>query len=404
MRILAYILAGPPGKEGTMGLALEGVTVLDVGTLTPGKYCTFLLGDLGAEVIRIERPVPGAAPQSGHLSDEDLILNRNKRSITLNLKTDEARRVFYQLLDKADVILESYRPGVTKRMGIDYETVKKTHPRIVYCAISGYGQEGPYCQLPGFDLVFTAIGGLLSLIGGSQQPPRVPGVYLADTAAGMFSAFGIVTALLARERTSMGQLIDISMLDSVVSWLSLGHGVQPVGGRSDSTVRDPMADGQMPGYGIYKTGDERYLALGIGRQQSWESLCRALGREDLADHQMATGEKREGIASFLEQAFMARTREEWLELLRPLDIEVGPVNDPAEAFSDPQVLHRQTALELDHPIRGKTRQVGLPVKLSETPGAVRRAAPVIGQDTEETLRELGYTESAIEELRRAQAI
>ncbi len=387
-----------------MGLALDGITVLDIGTLTPGKYCTFLLGDLGAEVIRIERPTPGDSPQSGHLSDEDLILNRNKRSITLNLKTEEARQVFYQLLAKADVILESYRPGVTKRMGIDYDTIKQTHPRIVYCAISGYGQEGPYSQLPGFDLVFAAIGGLLSLIGGSQQPPPVPGVYLADTAAGMFSTVGILTALLARERTGRGQLVDISMLDAVVSWLSLGHGVQPADARPDSKQDDPMASGQMPGYNTYRAGDARYLALGIGRQQSWESLCRVLKREDLIDHQAATGEKREEIVSFLEQTFLTRTREEWLELLRPLDIEVGPVNDPAEAFSDAQLLHRQMVLELDHPIRGKTRQVGLPVKLSETPGAVRGVAPLIGQDTQEILKELGYAESGIEELHRARAI
>ncbi len=387
-----------------MGLALDGTTVLDIGTLTPGKYCTFLLGDLGAEVIRIERPALGNAPQSGHLSDEDLVLNRNKRSITLNLKTEEAKQVFHQLLAKADVILESYRPGVTKRMGIDYETIRKTDPRIIYCSISGYGQEGPYSQLPGFDLVFAAIGGLLSLIGGSHQPPPVPGLYLADTAAGMFSAIGILTALLARERTGRGQFVDISMLDGVVSWLSLGHGVQYPGARSDSKREDPMAAGQMPGYNIYGTGDARYLALGIGRQQSWESLCRALNRADLIDHQGATGEKREEIVSFLEQTFLTRTRQEWLELLRPLDIEVGPVNDPEEAFSDAQVLHRQMVLELDHPVRGKTRQVGLPVKLSETPGAARGAAPLIGQDTQEILKELGYAESGIEELRRAQAI
>lgn len=383
-----------------MGLALDRITVLDIGTLTPGKYCTFLLGDLGAEVVRIERP----APPSGYLSDEDLVLNRNKRSITLNLKTDEARQVFYGLLDRADVVLESHRPGVTKRMGIDYETLRKTHPRIVYCAISGYGQEGPYSQLPGFDIVFAAISGLLSLIGGSQRPPSAPGVYLADTAAGMFSAFGIVTALLARERTGVGQLVDISMLDSIVSWLSLGHGAQPAVARPDLKRKDPKAGGEVPGYGVYRTGEGRHLALGIGRQQSWESLCRALGRDDLIDQQMATGQKREEVVSFLRQTFLTRSREEWLELLRPLDIEVGPVNEPAEVFSDSQVLHRQMVLEIDHPIRGKTRQIGLPVKLSETPGVIRGAAPAIGQDTEGILQELGYTESAIEELRKAQAI
>jgi len=384
-----------------MTLPLAAIKILDLGTLTPGKYCTFLLGDLGADVIRVERPVPETAPESAQLSAEDLILNRNKKSITLNLRTEEAKQVFYQLSEKADVILESYRPGVTRRMGVDYETIKKINPRIIYCALSGYGQEGPYQQLPSFDIVFLAIGGLLSLIGGQDQPPIVPGLYLSDTAAGLFPTIGILTALLARERTGKGQFVDISMLDGAFSWLSLAHGIQYPATKSpeETTLMGPS-----PGYNVYQTKDNRYIALGIGRQQSWESLCKTLGREDLAEHQGARGEKRDEVLSFLKQTFRTKTRDEWFNELKALDIEIGPVNTPAEAFSDPQILHRQMAVEVNHPIKGKMKQVGIPMKFSETPPEVRGVAPLIGQDTQEILQELGYTQARIEELRKTQAI
>ena len=381
-----------------MTLPLEDIKILDVGTLTPGKYCTFILGDLGAEVTRVERPIPTDTPERDRLFDEDLILNRNKKSITLNLRSEDARQVFYQLSEKADVILESYRPGVTKRLGIDYETIEKTNPRIIYCSLSGYGQDGPYNQLPSFDIVFVAIGGLLALVGGPNEPPIVPSLYLSDTAAGLLTTIGILTALVARERTGKGQYLDISMLDSAFSWLALAYGSQYPGQES------PVLMGSSPGYNVYQTKDGKYLALGIGRQQSWESLCKALGKEDFIDHQAPKGEKREEIVSSLKQIFETKTREEWVSRLRALDIEIGPVNTPFEAFSDPQILHRQMVAEVNHPIKGKMKQVGIPMKFSETPADVRGAAPAIGQDTQEILQELGYTQARIEELQKAQAI
>jgi crotonobetainyl-CoA:carnitine CoA-transferase CaiB-like acyl-CoA transferase len=380
-----------------MTLPLETINVLDMGTLTPGKYCTFLLGDLGAEVIRVERPAP-RTPGSGGLSDEDLILNRNKKSITLNLKVKEAKQVFYQLSQKADVILESYRPGVAKRMGVDYETIKNVNPQIIYCALSGYGQEGPYHQLPGFDIVFMAISGLLALVGGLNRPPIIPGLYLSDTATGLLATIGILTALLVRERTGKGQHLDISMLDGAFSWLALAYGNQYPG------QEPPVLMGPLPGYNVYQTKDGKYIALGIGRPQSWENLCQALDREDFIEYQWVMGEKREEIMSFLKRIFKTKSREEWLSQLQALDIEIGPVNTPLEAFFDPQILHRQMALEVNHPIKGKVRQVGIPIKFSETPGEIRGAAPLIGQDTQEALEGLGYTRKRIEQLRKAQAI
>jgi len=387
-----------------MTLPLENIKVLDLGTQTPGKFCTFLLGDLGAEVIRIERPVPPGTPESSRLSDEDLLLNRNKRSITINMRSEEGRKIFYQLSEKVDVILESYRPGVTRRMGVDYETIKEINPRIIYCALSGYGQDGPYSQLPAFDLVFTAIAGLLTLIGGRSRPPVVPGLYLSDMAAGWIPTIGILAALLAREKTGQGQFIDIAMLDGALSWLSMVHGVEYPSADSPPDHEEPVPMDVLPGYNIYETKDARYIALGIYRQQSWESLCRALNREDLVDQQWAVGEKREEILAFFQNAFRTKTRNEWFEQLKALDIEVGPVNTPEEAFADPQVQYRRMVLEVDHPIKGKARQLGIPIKFSETPGEVRRAAPFIGQDTEEILQALGHTRAQVEELRKAQVV
>lgn len=381
---------------------LENIKVLDLGTQTPGKFCTFLLGDLGAEVIRIERPVPGITSGAGQLSDEDLLLNRNKKSITVNMRSEEGKKIFYRLSEKADVILESYRPGVTRRMGVDYETIKEKNPRIIYCALSGYGQDGPYSQLPAFDLVFMAIAGLLTLIGGRNRPPIVPGLYLSDMAAGWIPTIGILTALLAREKTGRGQFIDIAMLDGAISWLSMIHGVEY--GPTEPMGQEPVTAYELPGYNIYETKDGRYIALGIYRQQSWESLCRVLHREDLVDQQWAVGEKREEILDFLQTTFRTQTRDEWFEALKVLDIEIGPVNTPEEAFRDPQVQHRQMVLDIDHPVKGKTRQLGIPIKFSETPVEVRRTAPYIGQDTGEVLQELGFTQTQIEELKKEQVI
>lgn len=381
--------------ESTAGKAmvpLEGIRILDLGTMTPGKYCTFLLGDLGAEVIRVERPTP----TSTAISDEDLVLNRNKRSIALNLRSDEGKQVFYRLAQNADVILESNRPGVTKRMGVDYDTVRGINPNIVYCSLSGFGQDGPYHQLPGFDLIFMAIGGLLSLIGG--HPPIVPGVYVSDVGSGLLATIGILTALVARHKTGKGQLVDVAMLDGMVSWLSTISGVQRL------SEEQEMPSWVMPGYNVYETKDGKYLALGIFRPQSWQSLCQTLGREDLIDQQWAMGAKLEEMLAFFQKTFRTKTRDEWYHLLRDLDVEVGPVNSPQEVCSDPQVLHRRMVVEVEHPIAGRVKQVGIPIKFSETPGQIRGPAPTIGQDTEAVLQELGYDKEGIEGLRHVQAI
>ena len=379
-------------------LPLEGIKILDLGTMTPGKYCTFILADLGAEVIRVERPVPRA----NSIDDEDLILNRNKRSLTLNLKEKQAKQIFLKLAQGADVILESQRPGSTARLGVDYESIREINPAVIYVSLSGFGQNGPYSQLPGFDMIFLAIGGLLGLLGGKDNPPIVPGIWISDTGSGLLAVVGILTALIARQNTGQGQYLDLAMLDSVLYLLATVSGFQKSSGEfaQEDMINSPVS----PGYNIYETGDGKYLALGTFRPQSWRALCQALGKNDLIDQQWATGQKRVETISILQETFRTKSRDEWCQLLKELDIEVGPVNNIGEAFDDPQVLHRQMVVDIEHPMAGQMRQIGLPFKFSETPGQIKRPAPLIGQDTEAILMEMGYSEKDIGEFRDAEVI
>lgn len=387
----------PTRETKEMKMALEGLTVLDMGTMTPGKYCTLLLADMGAEVIRVERSTASGSP----LTEEDLVLNRNKRSIALNLKGEDGKQVFYRLAKNADVILESNRPGVTKRMGVDYETIRPMNPGIIYCSLSGFGQDGPYSQLPAFDMIFMAISGLLGLLSGKGQAPSVPGIYVADAGSGLITTIGILTALVARNKSGKGQFIDIAMLDSALSMLSTVSGFLRYTGEPAQSETLGM---KVSGYNIYETKDGKYIALGIFRPQSWKALCDYFEREDLINQQWAAGKAHDEIVLFFEKAFRTKTRDEWCQILRPLDIEVGPVNDLKEVYSDPQVQQRLMAVETEHPDAGKMKQIGIPVKLSETPGCIRTPAPVIGQDTEDILKELGYDETEIKALRSVQAV
>ncbi len=379
-------------------LPLEGIKILDLGTMTPGKYCTFILADLGAEVIRVERPVPRA----NSIDDEDLILNRNKRSLTLNLKEKQAKQIFLKLAQGADVILESQRPGSTARLGVDYESIREINPAIIYVSLSGFGQDGPYSQLPGFDMIFLALGGLLGLLGGKNNPPVVPGIWISDACSGLLAVVGILTALIARQNKGKGQYLDLAMLDSVLYLLATVSGFRKSSG--EFAQEDMMNNPVSPGYNIYETADGKYLALGTFRPQSWRTLCQALDRSDLIDQQWAAGDKRVETISILQETFRTKNRDEWYQQLRDLDIEVAPVNSLREAFNNPQVLHRQMVMDVKHPIAGQIHQIGLPFKFSETPGQIKRPAPYIGQHTDAILMEIGYSESEIREFRAAEVI
>ena len=397
-------------------VALEGIRILDLSRTAPIAYCTMILADLGAEVIKVEAPFesgvrPIGSSVSPHPKDEGgekqaayHPLNRNKKSIVLNLKSEEARQVFYRLAERADVIVEGFSPGVVKRLGVDYETIAEINPKIVYCSVSGYGQDGPYQGLPGHDINYISLGGALAMIGELDGPPVIPLNFIADYAGGaLHAAIGILIALVARQGTGRGQYVDIAMTDGVASLLSriafdyFCNGAILKRGES-------QLSGKYPYYTTYETRDKKYISLGCIEPHFWENLCRLLGREDFIHYQHAEGEKRMEIHSHLKELFRSKTRDEWFRELKDSNVCIAKVYNIDEVFSDPQMLHRQMLSEIEHPKLGKVKQVGVAIKLSETPGKIRSTAPLLGEQTEEILQSLGYDEQKIDRLRKVGAI
>lgn len=379
-------------------LALEGVRILDLSHLPPGWFATMMLADMGAEVTRVEGPAGVPAGIEGN----DLGyggMNRNKRSIGLNLKQKGAQDVLLKLVEKADVFVSDFRPETTKRLGVDYQTAHALNPRLIYCAMSGYGSYGPYKDMPGHDLNYIAMAGALDFIGEKDGPPVIPLNFVGDSAGGSLHAvIGILTALVAREKTGKGQFVDIAYSDGVVSMLGvLAHDHL---NRGTSYTRGVM---ERPWYNVYKTADGKYITLGCFEPWLYENLCRALGREDLIPYQNAEGTKQQEIQDWMTSHFLTKSRDEWFDLLRKADVCVGSVNSMKEVFADPHVIHREMIVEVDGP-RGKERHVGIPIKLSDTPGKIRTVAPIPGQDTKQVLSELGYGKDKVEELLKAGAI
>lgn len=389
---------------------LEDIHVIDLTRLGPGPFCTMILSDWGASVLKVEQPGGGlraSAERAARGSINDQIrrrqqahdaLGRNKRSIALDLKTQEGLKLFNTLAEQADIVVEGFRPGVVDRLGIGYEAITKVNPAIIYCSISGYGQTGPYRGLVGHDINFVAIAGALSLVGEMDGRPRMPSNILADFAAGGQQAvIGILLALLARGRNGKGQYIDLSMTDGVLSLLAdetsrfyAGDKI-PMRGKTRYT-------GALPYYDVYETKDEKYIAVGCNDPHFYANLCKALGLEEFLPHQYTEGKKRVEITEAFARAFQTKTRDVWFNTLKEHDICVAPVNDLAEALNDPQLLARDMIVEFDDPVLGKVKQVGIPIKLSATPGKVRSAAPQRGQHTKEVLRELGYSDAEIRKM------
>ena len=394
-------------------MALEGMKVLDFCRNTPGMFATMILADMGAEVLMIERPMDEtrAAYESivaGIETPEDErrhaafnALQRNKRSIALNLKQEGALEIFRQLAIDADVVVEGFRPGVMERLGVGYRQIKEINHRAVYCSVSGYGQSGPYSQMAGHDINYISLAGALGLIGNSPEyQPAIPLNLIADYAGGgLCAVVGILSALLAREKTGQGQNVDIAMTEGVLYMLSgaisdaFSQGIAPVRGG----IR---LNGGSPYYNVYRTADGGYFSIAAIEPWFWENLCTAIGREDLIPHQSAGDEKRAEIARTLEQVFLTKTKDEWFEILREANISVGTVNDLDEAMSDPQIQSRGMIVQLDSPDvpEGFVRQPGVPFRLSETPGSVRHLGSVTGQHTDEVLASLGYGPDAISRL------
>ena len=391
--------------------ALERIKVLDMTRLAPGPYGTMLLADLGADVVRIEEfgKRTGRRAGTSELFNEDRgivpsnsaynALNRNKRSIALNLKTESGRNIFYRLAEKADVVVEEFRPGTTKRLSVDYETLSEINPRIIYCAITGYGQNGPYRDLVGHDINYVAMSGALSLIGRRGDIPAIPHNFLADFAGGgMHAVIGILSALVARERTGRGQFVDVSMFDGVVSLMSmimsycLATGDAPERG-------EHLNNGVFPFYNVYETKDGKYIAVGCIEPWFWKNFCEGIGKKDLIPFQWDTGEKRQEIFETFERLFKTKTRDEWNQQLSESDTCVTKVQTIDEMLDDPQILHRKMVIEVDDPRKGKVRQIGSPFKLSETPVTAEGYTPAFAEHTEEVLLEAEFSMDEIENFR-----
>lgn len=394
-------------------LPLDNVRVLDLTRLAPGPHCTMILADLGADVIRVEEPGGGrrstierereADPEAGlrqRRRDAFNALNRNKRSLVLNLKHEAARDALYRLVDGVDVVVEGYRPGVVQRLGVDFETLSRRNPRLIYCSITGYGQDGPYRLLVGHDINYAAMSGALGIIGAASGPPAIPANLLGDYAGGgMHAAIGILTALLARERTGRGQYIDISMTDGILTLLAAAFS-ESYGTGEFVRRGSHRLNGGVPHYNVYECADGRYLSIGANEPWFFDNFCKAIGRDDLAGAQ-ADSARREEVAAAFTTAVKSKRRDEWFEALRDQDVCVAPVYDLDEVEQDPQVVARQMLVDVPHPEFGTVKQVGISVKLSDTPGAIRSAGPARGAHTDEVLREAGLSAGEIASLREA---
>ncbi|MBI3456838.1 MAG: CoA transferase [Candidatus Rokubacteria bacterium] len=391
-----------------MPAPLDGLRVVDLTENLAGPFCTMILADMGAEVIKIERP--GIGDESRRfppfLKGEGagyLTLHRGKKSVVLDLKDARGREAFMRLIARADVLVEAFRPGTLDRLGLGPATLRAADPRLIVCSLSGYGQTGPYRERGGYDLIAQAMGGLMSVTGEPDGPPAKCGFPVTDMGCGMWAAIGILLALRARDRTGEGQQVDTSLFEVPVAW-SVWHAARYFA-TSEVVGRLGSAHPSGAPYQAFQGADGAWFVLAGNPQHLWQRLCRLIERDDLlADPRFQTNADRvahmNALEAELEVAFRRRPAAQWIAALEAAGIPAGPVNRLDQVFAGPQVAARQMVLELEHPTVGRHRVLGIPVKLSATPGAVRAPAPRLGQHTEEVLRDLGFT---AEETRALQA-
>jgi len=389
---------------------LEGITVLDLSRILAGPFCTMMLGDLGAEVIKIERPGTGddtrtwGPPFAGGESAYYLCLNRNKRSLTLNLSHPEGQRLAHELVRGCDVLLENFSPGVTDKLKLNWERVREINPRLIYCSITGYGPDGPYRDRTGYDMVLSAVGGLMGITGEEDGGPVKVGVAITDVLTGVMAQGAICAALLQREKTGKGQRIDLSLLECQVAGLVNIASNYLVAGKK--ARRWGTAHESIVPYQAFKAKDD-YIALAAANDKLWGKFCQVIGRPDLAaEKKYATNplrvEHRRELIPILAAEIIKRTRGEWIELLAAEGIPCAPINSMEDVFADPQVLHRGMLEVVDHPTIGKLKLAGIPVKYSDAELRIRLAPPLLGQHTEEVLKErLGLDGAEIARLREA---
>ncbi len=397
-----------------MAGALDGLRVLDLTWVLAGPYASMILADLGADIVKVERPPHGdlARTTGPFVANESIYfqsINRGKRSIALDLRSPAGKDLFLQLVEQADVVMENFTAGTMDRLGLGYGVLRARNPRIVYSATSGFGQTGPLKDRPALDIVIQGMGGVMSITGYPDGPPARPGLSLGDIAAGLYAAIGVLAALQERERSGEGQMLDLSMLDSQIAILEnavaryFATGVEPerIGTRHPSATpfqAFPTADGWL------------VLALTWGVANQWELYCAAIGRVDLInDERFDTSYKRTQNHAELEpllfEAMRQRTTDEWIEMLSPYGMVVGPLNTISQAVSEEQIRHREMVAEVDHPVAGRLRLANSPLRLSRTPGRAGGPGPAYGQDTSAVLREwLGLDDDAIDDLAAAAVV
>ncbi|HYE89971.1 MAG TPA: CaiB/BaiF CoA-transferase family protein [Terriglobales bacterium] len=396
-----------------MGM-LDGIKVLELARVPPAEMPGMFLADYGADVLKIDTPEPG---RQASAQDERraafAFVNRNKRSMTLNMKARAGQEIFQTLAAGADIIIEGFRPGVMKRLGAGYEALSKKNPRLIYCSLSGFGQDGPYRDYPAHDMNYLSLGGVLNLIGEPDRKPVIPLNLVADYAgASLHGALGIVLALYARERTGRGQHVDVSYLDTTVSLLAatpnmrffFSDGIAPRRGEG-------FLGGSYPYYAIYETRDKKLLTIGCTEPWLWDNFCKAIGKPEFsrfarkADQFVRAANAEEDKARRdIEAIIQTRDRDDWYETLVKADVCVGKVYDIEEMVKDPQINHRQMIVEAEHPKLGKVKQFGIAIKLSDTPGRIRTAAPLPGEQTDEVLKSLGLSAEKIADLRSSKVI
>jgi crotonobetainyl-CoA:carnitine CoA-transferase CaiB-like acyl-CoA transferase len=403
---------------------LDGITVLDLTRVLSGPYCTMLLADMGARVVKLEQPgkgddtrawgppflypsaqSPGAGgPDVNGESAYFLSINRNKESVTLDFKQPEGRAVLDRLIAKSDVLVENFRPGTLSRLGLDYQTLAPKHPRLVYCSISGFGHTGPRSKEPGYDAIMQAEGGLMSITGAADGAPYRLGVAIVDIVSGMFAAYGVAMALFARERTGRGQEVDLAMLDATVALLTYQAGNYFASGKVPARLgnRHPSI---VP-YETFAASDGEFV-LAVGNDEQWRRFCAIaeLPEEDrfATNRQRVTGYDR--LRPFVADRLRTRPRQHWIDKLTAAGVPCGSVRDFKELFDDPQLAAREMLARVEHKTIGQLKTLGVPVKLSDTPGAVRTAPPTLGQHTDAVLaQELGLSADAIAALRTQKVI
>ena len=382
---------------------LEGIVVLDLTQIMAGPVCTMLLADLGADVIKIEKPNGGddtrkmGPPFTGEWASGFLALNRNKRSLGLNLREEAGKKVFLRLLEQADVVVENFRPGVMDRLGLGYGELSRLKPSLIYCSISGFGTTGPYRNRGGFDLVAQGMSGLMSVTGFPDSPPAKVGVPITDISAGTQAALGILSAYIHVQKTGQGQIVDASLMEAGIFYTIWESALY----FSEGEIPGPLGSAHRVSapYQALRTADG-YINIGAATQATWEQFCRAVGLEHLIEDERfrrpgSRKARERELAELLEVTLSRQTTAYWLELLEDAGVVAGPIYDMEQVYQDPQVRAREMVVDLDDPELGALRHIGVPVKLSETPGKIRHRAPALGEHSKEVLEAAGFVEEEI---------